>query len=596
MKSKSKQLCENVENLFNQAKFKEIAKILTDEVLEKEKNANLYAWRAFTNYKLYMDISSIISLSKKAIDIDPYCYKGYYAKALAWESIKEYDKAIEDFSKVIEIEPDSALAYLNRGLSLFNIKEKFKAKADFNKAIFYFNKSIKSNSNESITYIYRGNAYYYGGNYSEAIKDYKKTIALDPTSLLAYYNKGLACYASKNYEDAIADYNHIIIHNPRYTDDIYIHRGNAYNANKDYPNAIADYSKAIKLNPYNGNAYYSRGLAKKDNKDKLTDIKKDFDRYLELVTDDNEIWTKYAKYYVEDLKERISDKKLSNIVDIVTKIKDVLRINDECITHYTSLSVLKKLILKDSKFRISEGNFMNDPSEGKDFYKFIDYKPYTSCDENSKLERCSHKPFIGSFVTPDRCDDLNMWRFYGKENGVEANGCAINICIQDFIDAIKDYLLNEKKKARQNDESDLDIYKVAYFDDRSTSFYIPKSDKSDELTELIKMLINVVKTYKRKDSPTLTRYLNSIAFLFKSDAYKNENEVRLIVKGIEFDIKYDMNTCPPRVYIELGSIKKNIKKITFGPKVNRVNEWASAFHYSYEEEAPEIFISHQPYK
>lgn len=79
MKSKSKQLCENVENLFNQAKFKEIAKILTDEVLEKEKNANLYAWRAFTNYKLYMDISSIISLSKKAIDIDPYCYKGYYA-------------------------------------------------------------------------------------------------------------------------------------------------------------------------------------------------------------------------------------------------------------------------------------------------------------------------------------------------------------------------------------------------------------------------------------------------------------------------------------------------------------------------------------
>lgn len=596
MKSKSKQLCENVENLFNQDNYNEIINILTDEVLEKEKNAKLYAWRAFTNYKLYMDISSIISFSKKAIDIDPYCYMGYYAKALAWESIKEYDKAIVDFSKAIEIEPDTAHTYLNRGLSFLSNKEKLKAKADFNKAIFYYNKSIKSKPNESITYIYRGNAYYYGGNYPEAIEDYKETIALDSTSLLAYYNKGLACYASKNYDDAIEDYNYIIMHNQRYTDDIYIHRGNAYKAKKDYPNAIADYSKAIQLNPYNGNAYYSRGLARKDNKEKLTDIKKDFDKYLKLVTDDNEIWTKYAKYYVEDLKERISDKKLSNIVDIVTKIKDVLHINDECITHYTSLSVLNNLILKDSKFRISEGNFMNDPSEGREFYNFLDYKPYTSCVENSKLERYSHKPFIGSFVTSDRCDELNMWRFYGKEKGVEANGCAINICIQDFIDAIKNYLLNEEKKARQNDESDLDIYKVAYFDESFTKFYIPNPEKSDELTELMKLLKEKVKTYKKKDNPSLTRYLNNIAFLFKNDAYKNENEVRLIVKGIEFDIKYDMDVCPPKVYIELESIKNNIKKITLGPKVNRVNEWASAFHYSYEEDAPEIFISHQPYK
>ena len=42
MKSKSKQLCENVENLFNQDNYNEIINILTDEVLEKEKNAKLY--------------------------------------------------------------------------------------------------------------------------------------------------------------------------------------------------------------------------------------------------------------------------------------------------------------------------------------------------------------------------------------------------------------------------------------------------------------------------------------------------------------------------------------------------------------------------
>ncbi|MCK9414752.1 MAG: tetratricopeptide repeat protein, partial [Prolixibacteraceae bacterium] len=298
----------------------------------------------------------------------------------------------------------------NKGLSWLSKKEKDKAKVDFDKAILYFDKLIKANPNESSTYIYRGNAYYNRGDYPEAIEDYTKSINLKSSFLLAYYNKGLACYANKNYDAAIESYDYIIIRSPRYTNDIYIHRGNAYKAKKNYTNAIADYSKAIRLNPNNGNAYYSRGLAKKDNKEKLAKIKKDFDKYLELIIDDNEIWTKYAKYYIDDLKERLSDKKLSNIVDLISQIKEVLHIEDEFITHYTSLSVLNKLILEDSKFRISEGNFMNDPSEGKEFFKFLNYKPNTSCNENSKLERYSPKPFIGSFVTANKCDDLNMWR------------------------------------------------------------------------------------------------------------------------------------------------------------------------------------------
>ena len=82
----------------------------------------------------------------------------------------------------------------------------------------------------------------------------------------------------------------------------------------------------------------------------------------------------------------------------------------------------------------------------------------------------------------------------------------------------------------------------------------------------------------------------------KSNAYKDKNEVRLVVKGIEFDKKYDMNETPPRVYIELESIKKMLEQITLGPKVDKVNEWASAFHYSYEGNTPEIIISHLPYK
>jgi len=84
--------------------------------------------------------------------------------------------------------------------------------------------------------------------------------------------------------------------------------------------------------------------------------------------------------------------------------------------------------------------------------------------------------------------------------------------------------------------------------------------------------------------------------LFKSDCYKNENEVRLIVNGIGFEKKLDMDVTPPKVFIELESIKKIVKQITLGPKVDKVNEWASALHHKYEENAPAIIISNLPYK
>ncbi len=119
---------------------------------------------------------------------------------------------------------------------------------------------------------------------------------------------------------------------------------------------------------------------------------------------------------------------------------------------------------------------------------------------------------------------------------------------------------------------------------------------------LIKELKKNVDTYKGGNNTCLEKYLNNIAFLFKSDAYKNENEVRLVMKGIEYKKKYcnaneeDKFINPPRVYIELEPIKKIVSQITLGPKVDKVTEWASVFHYSYEKKAPAIMISHLPYK
>lgn len=438
---------------------------------------------------------------------------------------------------------------------------------------------------------------------------------MNPKCALAFYDRGLANIAKREYQAAIRDFDEVIKFNPDYVVDAYISRGSIKRFLEKYNAAIEDYSEAINKDFENANAYYNRGLAyynmslkeKEININLLRNGKEDFENYNQLTLNEKDNWAKYANHYIEELNEAIEDPNLWVIKQLVINIKDILCIqNESCITHYTGLSVLKDLIFGDSKFRLSEGNFLNDPSEGKEFFKLLKYKPDTFHKPSPSKENVSLKPFIGSFVTKDKCNNLNMWRFYGKEKGEEAKGCAITLRTEEFIEKIENLLSNEKnKEARINNESVIKLYRVAYvIHNGYTKFYIPNSDKSVELERLMKELMTKVALYKKGEPNKggnrffLEKYLSSIAFLFKNDAYKNEDEVRLIMNGIGFDKKYNMGVNSPRVYIELVPIEDEVLQIILGPKVDKKNEWIAAFHYRYEKKkiTPEIKFSHLPYK
>lgn len=374
MKSKSKQLCENVENLFNQDNYNEIINILTDEVLEKEKNAKLYAWRARANNCLDLDVEKTMYFANLAIETDPNYYMGYFIIACAWDEKKEVNKSIANYSKAIELNPKFADAYYNRGLALLNVKEKSKAILDFDNAIKYYFKEIKSKQNDLEKYVWIGNAYYYKEKYNDAIANYTKAIdsKIQHTDSILY-NRALAHFALKNYPSAIKDYTKAIQFKSNFKDSYYLNRGNAWKAIKDYKKAIKDYTNAIRINPNLENAFYLRGLARKENTDKSEKIKKDFENYLKLtseINNENEVWCKYANRYINELKIN-KDTKLTVIINLISKIKEILHLDATHITHYTSLSVLKSLIIDNSKFRISEGNFINDTSEGSKFGSVI---------------------------------------------------------------------------------------------------------------------------------------------------------------------------------------------------------------------------------
>jgi tetratricopeptide (TPR) repeat protein len=612
MEENTNTLRKKAEELYKQDKFEEIRALLTDEALETQKDAVLYGWRAKANYQLENYIAETMPFAEKAIIADPVYYVGYYTRALAWFCRKEYENAIKDFTKAIELNLDFADAYSYRGRAWQNLNDYDKAIADFDKAIVNYKKAIQTNPEDAELYLFMGNTRYNTADYNNAIKDFTVAIDKKPNFVDAYYSRGLSYFAIKDYSNAIKDYSKVIEFKPNYAHFYYCDRGNAWIAKEKYKEAIDDYTKAIKIKPDFENAYYYRGLAyykgleKKEENIDPKGSRKDFKKYLELTSEDNDIGVRYAKQYLKKLKE-INDSALSEIIDLVSKIKEILLINEDCITHYTSLSAIKSLILDSNKFQLSEGNFMNDSSEGKEFFNFLGYTPLV-LNKDDSVESFSPKPFIGSFVTKKRLNDLNMWRFYGKEDGIEAKGCAITIHKQKFVDDIKNSLSNEKnKEARLDDESDISFYRVVYLTHNSTDFNIPNSKRNKEFKIRMNKLKEKVTSYKEVKGAniiSLEEYLNSIAFLFKRADYKNENEVRLVTNGIGFEKKFctrdkegkSLNT--PRVFIELAPIKKIVEQVTLGPKADKANEWASALRYSYKEKEkpPKIGISHLPYK
>ncbi|MCP9747030.1 DUF2971 domain-containing protein [Lacihabitans sp. CS3-21] len=198
-----------------------------------------------------------------------------------------------------------------------------------------------------------------------------------------------------------------------------------------------------------------------------------------------------------------------------------------------------------------------------------------------------------------------MWRFYGKEANEEAKGCAITIRMSEFVDGINDSLKKGSSEKSLTDSDDIKFYRVAYWnhDKQIVHFHIPNAEhKEEELNQLMEELKSKVTGYRNEDKSVLEKYLNAIAFLFKSDAYKNENEIRLVIKVVEFEKKFDERATTPKVYIELVNIRGLIEQITLGPKVDKPDEWASAFHFQYDNEydvnkkPKKILISRLPYK
>jgi tetratricopeptide (TPR) repeat protein len=113
----------------------------------------------------------------KFLQIAPKDLRARFNRALAYESLREYDKAIADYTKVIE------------------------GKTDFSRNGDGKDKCLAR------THHYRGRAYqWYKQENAKAVADYTEALRLDPEIEMVHYRRGQAYKALKEYAKAVADF------------------------------------------------------------------------------------------------------------------------------------------------------------------------------------------------------------------------------------------------------------------------------------------------------------------------------------------------------------------------------------------------------
>jgi tetratricopeptide (TPR) repeat protein len=181
--------------------------------------------------------------------------------------LKQYNKAILDYTHALALNPDLGLAYLNRGDVYRRQKDYEKAKNDFNRAIARLN---DDKLNQSIAYYNMSMMSRYEKNYDKAIQQDSIAIALNP-GYAAAYSARADLYAMKGkFQLGINDLTVAMYgfqDKPLVLSFMLSDRADMKRALKQNKDAINDYSQALKLNGDNRNAYWNQAAAYRTNGD-----------------------------------------------------------------------------------------------------------------------------------------------------------------------------------------------------------------------------------------------------------------------------------------------------------------------------------------
>ena len=338
--------------------------------------------------------------------------------------------------------------------------------------------------------------------------------------------------------------------------------------------------------------------------------------------------------------------KEKTVIDDITTILAVLNIppmelGSIPLAHYTSPSVCERLFgivsdqtndktpvdrSKASPMRIGSSTYMNDPTEGEGLLELLNL-------QDLELENKADCPAYNAFFTcfSSRVNDLNQFRLYGKENGVEASGCCLVfnksgdwLKEPDVSASFKSFTNKQNEGFKEPIEADvagsedenLPLYQVAYIayqdeyiaEEKCGKWLLNKNNQSFgirlkpvgknpswhqfRIKKLEEALIELIEK-SNNISDEDRKALEYIRYLFKDFAFRDEEEFRLLkIEQIGSDkIKYCNTT--QSIYLPYADVRDMVDEVILGTNYEKSGNHrkTEVFQHLMREHYPNVKVS-----
>ena len=367
-------------------------------------------------------------------------------------------------------------------------------------------------------------------------------------------------------------------------------------------------------------------------------LKKGIHPYLRDIDYLNEDWNSYFEKKKQETQESLFKGETSQPQDAVSTVLAVLHIppielGSTPLAHYTSPHVCHKLFgiggnETASPMRIGSSTYMNDPSEGRGLLDLLNQQ---DLELENKADGASHNAFFTCFSS--RVNDLNQFRLYGKEDGVEASGCCLVFnkngdWLKEADVSVPFRSLSQKsgqdsdglpETGFSGDEYEkLPLYQVAYIAykdeyiaDKKCGIWFPSQKEPkfgirlkpvgneewhqfrlEKLKEALEALIRFFKD-KSAVSDDDKEALEYIRYLFKDFAFRDEEEFRLLViKPIDPD-EIDYCETTQSLYIPYADIRNLADEVILGTNYEKTGNQrkAEVFRYQMKQKCPDVKVS-----
>lgn len=474
------------------------------------------------------------------------CYKNNDA-----ERAKEYfTKVIQSSTRGLESRKNDKVLFRIRGIAHFYIK-------DYQKAINDFSTAMILGERDSSIYRIRGTAYLNIYDYVNGRKDLTTAIKMGETDEFVYGNRGIANLSIKHYSEAIEDFRQVI-ELDEYNKNAYGNRGLVYLRIKDFAKAMEDFTKVIKLNKI-GNE-----------KNKNTD---DRDYTQDTISLTDNVYDLVIDILQRNELKFLPDDETINLIELVCYCYDLMdeikiepsEVEGEQLVHYTKAGTLRYLLKKDhsAKLRLNNAVYMNDPEEGQILKRVL-----CQLDQNNELEKLfkdedvKNYTYLTCFCPYDKRDELPMWIHYG--DGGKGVGLVFNNHFFNKADLYKVQYIDAKKAdiRELNKNIQKKITAIFVFLKRDEI----KNNNHKEFKEYVNIILNYVsylfkdKAYEYENEVRILKYRDD-----DSQDIKTDGEGRDIPRlFIEYDKCISKENCveviagPKAQYTEIAAYAKYV--------------------------------------